>query len=61
MTAVHVKPGRTFGTRPSIVTLTLKFVARVVEPVTAIGLLPTSVTLPVKVWSCSASIVILAG
>ncbi len=64
MTAVQVKPGRTFGTAPSIVTTTLKLVARVAfeaaAPVAWIGLLPTSVTLLMNVWSGSASMVTLA-
>src|SRR6476659_6082231 len=59
---VHGTPGRTFGTWPSIVTVTLKFVARVVDPAdAAIGLLPTSVTLARNVLSGSASTVTFAG
>ena len=51
ISAVHVKPGRTLGTSPSIVTTTMKLVARPVAaaPVAWIGLLPTSVTRPVNV------------
>ena len=46
ISAVQVKPGRTSGIWPSIVTVTLKFVAVRVVPAPAawIGLLPISVT-----------------
>ena len=62
ISAVHVKPGRTSGISLSSVTTTLKLVACVDAcPVPWIGLLPISVTLPVKVWPGIASIVTLAG
>ena len=58
---VHVKPGRTSGISESIVTTTLKLVAwRAAAPVAWIGLLPISVTFPVKVFSGIASMVIFA-
>ena len=59
MSAVQVKPGRTSGISPSICIVTLKLVA--VWPRLPgggrleIGLLPTSVTLPVNVLSGMAS------
>ena len=63
ISAVQVKPGRTSGRSSSRTTTTLKFVAcreLAAAPVACIGLLPISVTRPVKVLSGNASIAIVA-
>ena len=63
ISAVHVKPGRTSAISVSSVTTTLKLVAcddDVVPLAAWIGLLPISVTLPVKVLPGMASIVTFA-
>jgi hypothetical protein len=58
--AVQVKPGRTSGIWPSIVTVTLKLVAvcRSAGSPACDQAVPTSVTLPVNVLSGMASILI---